>query len=320
MADFTYTPDQSTQIDVGKYAAGVTSEIARRWGRHVIPGQQGSLKENLGDGDLKSTFTLAFVGKTQADYGPVMTAITKTGRGVLVLPGHQARQTIVDRIRERRQFTTMGPAVIVDVYLEDAIIGQADSFTAGPSARAQQVVAQASAADIAVGILSARVFLRPNIAIRNLMLTATASATASTSAARTYAAAAQEAFTLGFYDPITQAQLRALPPLVQLATKNLQAVGPASNTQDSVLALEVMLFSASQLDAAIRAAQPIPIDTEISRSPGQSIYAFVQQHYGKSGKTPAEMRNLVSLILRINPQIRRPALMPVGLVVTRPAS
>jgi hypothetical protein len=70
---------------------------------------------------------------------------------------------------------------------------------------------------------------------------------------------------------------------------------------------------------AIRSAQPIPIETLVTRHPGQSIYAFVQQHYGRSGKAPADMRALVGLILRLNRQIRRPSLIPSGTLVVRPA-
>jgi hypothetical protein len=320
MTNFAYKPDGGTEIDLGKYAPGIESEIAGRWGRHVIPGQQGSLKEDLGDGDLKSSFTLQFVGKTKGDYSSVMAAMTKTRRGELLHPRRGTRKTIIDRFRERVRYTEMGEATIVDVFVEDAVIGQADSFTSGPSAFAQQTLMQADAADRQNAALKTTIFARPNLKARALYVAASAMVSAATAAARTYAAAAQQAFTLGLYDPIVQGQLLGLPPLVRTATAGLQAVGPAADIQETVLALEVMLFVSTQLDVAIRAAQPIPIESEISRSPGQSIYAFVQQHYGRSGRSPADMRALVGLILRLNRQIRTPLLIPFGLVVVRPTA
>lgn len=320
MTNFAYKPDGGTQIDLGKYAPGIESEIAGRWGRHVIPGQQGSLKEDLGDGDLKSSFTLQFVGKNKADYSSVMAAMTKTRRGELLHPRRGTRKTIIDRFRERVRYTEMGEATIVDVFVEDAVIGQADSFTSGPSAFSQQAMMQAETADRQNAALRMTVFARPNLKARSLYVAASAMVSAATAATRTYAAAAQQAFTLGLYDPIVQGQLLGLPPLVRTATAGLQAVGPAADIQETVLALEVMLFVSTQLDVAIRAAQPIPIESEISRSPGQSIYAFVQQHYGRSGKSPADMRALVGLILRLNRQIRTPMLIPFGQVVVRPTA
>jgi len=320
MPGFAFTPIDGTEIDLGKYAPGLKFDITGRWGRHPIPGQKGDLKEDLGDGSLKTRVRLQFVGKTQNDYYTVLSALSKSRRGTLLHPRRGGRSTVITNISEEVLYTERGDTTLVDVDFEDAIIGQASDFRAGPSARAQQVVAQSQLADQAMTTLQSTVFLRPILLTRQLVLVASAQVSAATAAARVYASAAQDAFSLGLYDPSVQAQLLALPPLVQVANIALRGVGPAADIQETVLALEVMLFAATQLDAAVRAEQLIPINTTVSRSPGQSIYAFVQQHYGRSGKTPPEMRDLVGLILRLNRQIRRTALIPQGTVIVRPVA
>jgi hypothetical protein len=320
MAGLIYKPVDGADIDFGKYAPGLESQVQGRWGRHVIPGQKGDLKEDLGEGSLLTRVKLQFVGATYPDYFTVVPALSKSRRGTLLHLLRGSRQVVITSLREEMLWTERGESVLVDVDLEDAIIGQADSFRAGPSARAQTVVSQSRTADAAMTTLQTKIFDRTDLQARVFVLQAAAAVSATTAAARTYAAAAQESFSLGLYGPSVQAQLRALPLSVQSSLAALRRVGPAADIQETVLALEVMLFSAMQLDVAIRAAQPIPIETKVTRQPGQSVYAFVQQHYGKSGKTPAEMRNLVSLILRLNKQIRRPSLIPSGTLVVRPVS
>lgn len=318
MPNFSYTPIDGQEIDLGKYVPGFESQIAGRWGRHVIPGQRGDLKEDLGDGSLHTHVRLQFVGKTQADYDVVIPAMSKSRRGTLLQPRRGSRRTVITSFREEVLYTDRGESTLVDVDFEDEVVGQADSFRPGPSARAQEVVSQSRAADSAAKTLQDKTFSKPDLVIRAYSLSASAAVGSATAAARTYAAAAQDAFSLGFYGPSVQAQLRSLPPLVQAAQGALRLVGAAADTQETVLALEVMLFASTQLDVAIREAQPIPIETKITRAPGQSIYAFVQQHYGRSGKTPAEMRSLVTLILQLNRQIRRPSLISSGTILVRP--
>lgn len=316
----TYTPLEGKEINIGQYMPGLQSEVAGRWGRHPIPGQQGSLKEDLGNGDLKTRVTLQFVGKTANDYYPVMSAIERSRRGTLLHPRRGSRQTIINNIRESIDFVGKGnETTIVDIEFEDWLIGQAYNFKAGPSGRSQQVVSEATNALALVGALKTLIFSRPNLSLRALMLTAETNVSTATTLATNYAAAAQESFTLGLYDPLVQAQLLAIPAVVQLATQSLQNVAGASDIQPSVNALEVMLFAATQLDVAIRAAQPVPVERVVTRSPGQSVYAFVQQWYGRSQKTPAQMRDTAALILRINPSIRTPLLIPQGTVVVSPA-
>lgn len=322
MPAFTYTPIDGPEIDLGKYAPGLESRIDGRWGRHPIPGQQGDLKEDLGQNSLTTRVKLQFVGRTQNDYYTVIPAMAKSRRGVLLHPRRGSRHTVITSFREEIVYTERGDATIVDIDFEDEVLGQA-AFNSGPSgpgpsARAQQVVQQSRAADTAATTLQAQVFLRPDLAVRAYAVAATAAVGGATTAARTYATAAQDSFSLGFYGPSVQAQLKALPPLVAASEAALRLVGSAADIQETVLSLETMLFAATQLDLAIQAAQPIPIKTTVKRVPGQSIYSFVQQHYGRSGKTPAEMRALVGLILRLNPQITRPSLIPDGTVVVRP--
>ncbi len=320
MPNYTFTPEGGTEIDLGKYSPRLRSQIAGRWGRHPIPGQRGDLKEDLGDGSLMTTVPLEFVGRTQPDYYVVIPALSKTRRGVFLHPRRGSRQSVITAIREEIDYSTKGDSTLVELDIEDAVIGQADNFKAGPSARRQNVEAQSRAADDAMSALLSTVFARPALQPRVFAREAAVLVSASTAAARTYAAAAQDAFSLGVYGPSIQAQLKALPAQVQGSLQALRLVGPAADIQDTVLALEAMLFAATQLDIAIRAAQPVPIETRITRQPGQSLYAFVQQHYQRSGKTAADMRNLVGLIRRLNPQIRRPSLIVAGTVVVRPAA
>jgi len=321
MARLLYTPINGQDIDLSRYAPGYENQIPGAWGKHKIPGQKGSLKEDLGDGDTTTKVKLQFVGATAPDYYTVIPALAQNRRGTLLDPRRGARQVVITAFREEVLWTERGEqTTLVDVDFESAVIGEADSFRAGPSARTQAVQAQSRTADTAALDLRLKVFGRPNLDVRALAVNAEQLVNVSTEAARSYADAAQESFSLGLYGPSVQQQLRALPGLAQSAIVALRAVGPAADVTDTILAVEAMLFSATQLDVAIRQAQPIPIETLVTRQPGQSIYAFVQQHYGKSGKTPAEMRDLVSLILRLNKQIRRPALIPSGTKVVRPVS
>lgn len=321
MPGFTYTPKGGKEIDLGKYAPGFQAEIAGKWGVHPIPGQRGAWKEDLGDGDLKTQVRLQFVGKTAPDYYEVIPAISATRQGVLLSPRRGARQSIIRNIREEVQFVERGNnTTVVDVFFEDRVIGEADSFRGGPSAFNQKI--RSSVTDVIVLVASLRelIFSRPDLVIRALMVKAQELVFAATDTAVAYAESAQTAFSLGLYDPTVQAQLLTITPQVQAATAALQAVSTAADIQATVLAMEVMLFSATQLDVAVRAAQPIPIETTITRTPGQSIYAFVQQCYGTSGRKPADIRALAGLILRLNPEIRRPLFIRTGTVVVRPAA
>lgn len=316
-----YKPIDGPELDFARYAPGLQSNIAGKWGRHSIPGQKGQLLEDLGDGVLMSKLHLEFVGGTAEDYYTVIPAISRRRQGTLQHPRRGAVNVGIINIREEILWTERGiNTTVVDIDLEASSTNQADSFRAGPSARAQSTVSQANAADAANATLQAKIFGRPDLTLRALMLTATANVRASTDAARSYAGAAQESFSLGLYGPSLQAQLQALPPMVSVAQVALRRVGPAADIQETQLGLESMLFSATQLDLAIRAAQPIPIQTKITRQPGQQLYAFVQQHYGRSGKQPAEMRALAGLILRLNPNINRPSLIPAGSIIVRPAA
>jgi hypothetical protein len=318
VADFTYKPDDGSEINLGKYAPGLKSSIQGRWGRHVLPGQQGDLKEDLGDGSLRTTVRLNLI--TKDDYNAVVPVISRKRRGLLVHPRRGTRQSVITDITEDIEYTERGEVTIVDVVFEDAVVGQASGFRAGPSARSQQVVSLGQTVLGAVLALRERIFRSPDLGLRTLMLSAQDKTTSTVSAATDYANAAQEAFTFGLYGPSVQAQLLALPPQVQDSIVALRLVGPSADTQDTVFGLESMLFAATQLDVAIRAAQPIPITTYVRRQPGQSIWSFVQQHYGTSGKTPADMRNMATLILRLNKQIRNPVLIREGTAVVRPVS
>jgi len=321
---FGFKPIDGEFINFSLYAPGFQSDIAGRWGRHIIPGQSGDLKEDLGEGSLTTEVRLQFAGRylddPQFGYVAVMSALSKSRRGSFMHPRRQTRNSVITRMRESVTYTDAGDATIVDLTIEDAIIGTPDAFRTGPSAFAQQVTAQSLQARAATAALKAKVYARTGIAARQAVLVAEQQVTACTDSFTRYAAAAQESFSLSFYDPAVQAELRALPPQVQAASDALRAVGPAADVQESVLALEVGLSACNQLDAAIRAAQPVPIESVVTRRPGQSIYQLVQQHYGRTGKTPSQMRDLGTLILRLNPHIRRPSLILAGTAYVRPAA
>lgn len=318
MADFTYTPDDGDEINIGKYAPGFRSAIAGKWGKHVLPGQQGSLKEDLGDGDLRTSVKLQF--PTREEYDAVVPVLSRKRRGILLHPRRGARQTVIMELREEVTYTESGEATIVDVEFEDAVVGQAFGFRAGPAARASSVTDSSHVADQAISDLRTVIFSRPSLTARQFVLVAQQNVNTSTAAARSYADTAMEAFTFGLYGPTTRASLLALTPLVQNSLVTTRLVSSAADIQTTVNALEVMLFAATQLDEAIRAAQPIPITTRIRQTPGQSVYSLAQQAYGRSGKTSAQMRELVGLIMRLNPQIRRPSLIPEGTAVVRPVA
>ena len=150
MAGLTYTPIDGAEINLGRYAPGFENQITGRWGRHPIPGQKGDLKEDLGDGSTVTKVKLQFVGATSPDYFTVLPALSRRRRGTLSDPRRGARQVVITSLREEEMWTERGDAILVDVDFESAIIGEADSFRSGPSARTQAVVSQSRAADSAL--------------------------------------------------------------------------------------------------------------------------------------------------------------------------
>ena len=111
-------------------------------------------------------------------------------------------------------------------------------------------------------------------------------------AARTYADAALDAFSSALLARASRRSCWRCCPRCRNRFFQLRRVGPAADIRRRAGA-GIDALSATQLDIAIRAAQPVPIQTRVTRQPGQSIYAFVQQHYGRSGKSPADAWNLV---------------------------
>ena len=82
-----------------------------------------------------------------------------------------------------------------------------------------------------------------------------------------------------------------------------------------------MVHSKAYVQAlATKNAMNIPIETTVSAPGGQSLYAFVQQHYARTGKTPSQMREICRTILAWNRNLRRPSLIAFGDVVVRPAA
>jgi hypothetical protein len=112
-------------------------------------------------------------------------------------------------------------------------------------------------------------------------------------------------------------KLRGIPVAVEAACVALRLTGPAHEVQAACVALELFLAACNGVDAAIRASSPIPIETTVSAPGGQSLYAFVQQHYARTGKTPSQMREICRTILAWNRNLRRPSLIAFGDVVVR---
>jgi len=307
--------------DLSKWNPGLTSELAGKWGEHVIPGQRGKLQEDLGDGALLTTVQLAVT--SLSDYRDILQHLTKTRRGTLLHPRRGAKTMVLKRIREEVRYTERGDATLLDLTFEEAALSEPDQLQGGPATHAQTTRAQAAAAQAAAVerqvLLAARLATLANIRLRQKIAAAIELIEAVTAAANAYADGALAAFAEGLYDLAVQNQLRGLPPQVEAAQVAMRATGSPFEVQAAITALELMLHACTQVDRSIRAALPVPIETEVTRSPGQSIYAFVQQHYAGL-RAPAEMRGLVRLILRLNRNLRNVALIPMGTLVTRPSA
>lgn len=320
MSRMTYTPKGGTAIDIGRFAPGLTMEVEGKWAPHVLPGQRGQLMEDLGDGALMIPVQLIFV--EPKDYEQVVPAISKTRRGKLLTPRRGTKNVILRRIREENRWTERGDTTIVDLQFEEASLNTADEFRQGPSVFASGAKEQAQSANTAATSLTEkyakRAFSYSIIALRKLISAASYLIGVAAAAGTDYAEAALQSYSRASYDPALLQRLQSLPATVAAAQTALRRAGRAQDTYAADIALERMLYNCTQLDAAIRAAQPVPIETEVTRAGGQSIYAFVSAHYAT--KQPSEMRELARLILRINRNIRRPDLIPQGTIVVRPSS
>jgi hypothetical protein len=320
MARLTYTPNGGQPIEIGKWAPGFTAEVEGKWGSHQLPGQRGQLMEDLGDGALSMPVQLIFIDP--ADYDSVIPAISKTRRGKIQHPRRGAKNVVLRRIREEIRWTDRGDATVVDLLFEEATLGRADDFKQGPSVQASAAKEQAQKAHDAAASQTAKVakraFSYSVIALRKMLATSSYLIGVAAAGAVSYADAAMLAFAQGLYDPALKQQLRSLPPLVLAAQTALRKTGTAADTYAADIALERMLFACTQLDAAIRAAQPVPIEREVTRPGGQSVYALVASAY--PSKSASELRALVTLVLRLNPNLRRPDCIPQGTIVVRPAA
>jgi hypothetical protein len=309
-------------LELWRYAPGFDSEIARRWGRHVIPGQRGQLMEDIGDGSLSTPMQLTF--KDLADYEKIMSPLTKSPRGQLVHPLRGTRRAVLTRVRESMKWTQRGEMTVVDLTFEDAALSEPDQFNAGPAAQAQTVRAAAVAAELVGAAQQARIIARrvdnANLRLRGKVVLAIAAVEAASTASKDYVAAALLAWSSGNFDPSLSVRLQGLPALVEAACIALRLTGPAYEIQEGITQLEVMLAAATACDAAIRASQPIPIETEVTVPGGQSLYQFVAQHYLRKGKTPAQLREIARTILRWNRNLRTPHLIAMGEIVVRPAA
>lgn len=340
-------------IDLGKYAPGVDSEKRGKWVGHSIPGQKGLLQEDLGDGAWADTVQLALM--TQAEYDEVIPELERNRRGDFETPRHGTRRAVLKRIKESILWTQRGEATLATLEFEDAALNQPDNARRGVVERGQAAVAQCKVAESKVQLLREKVYAvrALNLRARQTVLDAEKRVKGYTSEVRGYVGtlfelystlqltfdtalglAAQLAATpagltarlsgqvqtsvRNYQESVTR--LRTLPRQYEEAAAAVRAAGRSpADSQPTIRSMELALYEATQADRAYRASQPLTISTEVRRAPGQSIYAFVQQHYA-GRKTPAQMRALVRQILRMNPNLRNPALIPHGTFVERPAA
>lgn len=344
-------------VDLGRYAPGFDGEIAGRWISHEIPGLAGALQEDLGDGRYGLRVPLQFAGpRAQRDYNQVMQALQAAGRrGTLLVPLRGARSSILRSIRESMRYTTQGNAILVELAFEDASLAQPFDFRGGPQAQAGEARAQADAADQKIAAQKDRVFkvYKLNLQLRQRAVDAQAAVGDFTAQLRGYVNAALSVGSTAIFLANTavntgsavalqgvslvrqaggfaagavatyqeaQAKLRALPGSYEKAAAAVRAIGTGAATgQPTIASLEQALHAAAQLDQALRLAQPIPIESVVTRQPGQTLYAFVAEKYAGSPLTPPQLRALVRAILQLN-RLRTPGFLPSGTRILRPAA
>lgn len=339
-------------IDLGKYAPGVDSEKRGRIVEHPIPGQNGVLLEDLGDGAWQDTVQLALL--TPEDYDAVVPVLEKNRRGDLETPRHGTRRAMLKRIRESIMWTQRGEATLVTLEFGDAALNQPDNARRGVIERGQAAVSQAKVAESKIQLVREKVYkVRAlNLQARAAVLGAEKKVLAFTSEVRGYVGLLFDLWStlqltfdtaLGLAATLAQqgagltqrvagqlqgttrnyqesvVRLRSLPRQYEEAARAVRASSGIADSQPVVRSMELALYESTQADRAYRASQPLTISTEVRRAPGQSIYAFVQQHYAGK-KTPQQMRAIVRQILRMNPNLRNPALIPQGTFVERPAA
>lgn len=301
----------------------------------------------------------AIYGKTAREqYDAVMAAITKRRRGVLVHPLRGSRQSILDEIKESMEWTQKGNTITVQLKFLDAELDFVEQFRGGSAALAQQAMAQVQQAQVGTQEQQQRIFGRStlNLPARQAALTAVSMVNTYAEQVNTYATLALQASNAGLAQlagileqpatpgatGVAQAaalaagtaplsiraalqQLgevrqrgRQLPAAMQLATEAVRLSGSVPETQGTVTALELSLASCTALGLALQESQPVPIVGPPVTAP-VSVYQFVQERYRGSGKTPAQLRALVQLVLALNPQLRTPARIPLGTELVRPA-
>lgn len=323
-------------VDLSRWAPGFSSQIAGKWAEHLLAHQKGALQEDLSDGVLSTKVTLEFVareGRSARDwYADTMTAITKTRRGTLTHPLRGSRESILADVSESMHWTDRGNVINVELTFKDAALNTLDRFSGTPAQAAQRARNQAQAAAAAARIMTAAIFAKhpplgraPNpfdLAIRQAAQLVETLVGDMVDQVQGYVAeamqtiqSASQAIALG---QSLRSRVEALPRQVEQIEAAIQKVGGPADTQDTITAVELSLYSAVQLDAAIQSAQPVIVTTEVAAS--ISLYQFVQAWYGNTGRTPAELREIFRTILILNRDLLTPSLIPVGTRLRRPAT
>ena len=308
-------------VELHQWAPGFQSQLTGNWAEHRIPGQRGALQEDLGEGVLSTKVILQFVGpKFRDDYNQVMTNLTKHRRGELNHPVRGSKTCILYDVVESMDWTKQGNAIRVELTFKEASVNIPDHFTFGVSALAQGVLSQAAQAQSDADQYQKKMFVRfpLNTLIRSQVLLAVDKVNGFIRAATTYASVGLSVFQDGQLGLDLVNQLQSLPPLLSQAASLLSQTNSPLLIQPTLLSMEQCLYTATQLSAALRANLPPPITTLVSRSPGQSIYSFVQAWYPEKSK--GEQLALIPILLQLNRDMKTPSLIPMGFRILRPAS
>lgn len=343
-------------VDLSKWSPEFSSEIQGRWVAHEIPGLPGALQEDLGDGKLGTRVPLIFAGPSaQTDYAKVLSQLAAAGRrGPLLHPLRGARSSILKSIREAMRYTSQGNAITVDLTFEDAALAQPFAFQGGPQAQAGRARELAAQVDAKITALEARVnqVYRFNLTVRTKTLQALAEVETFTAQIRAYLTAALAVGSTAVYlanavvnaglglalqgvgvtrqvgnaaaSAVTTyqqaaAQLRGLPAAYDRAAASVRAIGAPGLGQETCVAMEQALHAATQVDEALQAQQPVPIESTVTRSPGQTLYGFIAEKYEGAALTAQQKRALAGTIRQLN-RIRNPSFLPYGMRIVRPAA
>jgi len=342
-------------VNLSPWSPEFNSEVAGRWIAHEIPGLSGALQEDMGDGKLGTRVPLTFAGASaQRDYSKLLSALAAAGRrGQLLHPLRGARSSVLRSVKESMKYTSQGNAIVVELAFEDAALALPFDFKGGPQAQAGKARALATATDVKAVALRDKLFrvYALNLSLRSRATAALAQVEDFTAQVRDYITVGLSVGTTAIYlanaaintgsalalqgvgvvrqtgnatagavasYQEARAKLRSLPGTYERAAASVRAVG-VSGGQETINGMEQTLYAATLLDQALQDQQPLPVESVVTRAPGQTLYGFISEKYEGSALTPAQKRALAVAILQLN-RIRNPSFIPAGTVIVRPAA